>query len=87
MKAVILAGGKGTRLASISEGNPKPLVQIGGRTILDHQLGMLSKQGIQEVVLLIGYKGELIQKYCGDGSRWGLSLNYIKEKSCIKNSY
>ena len=65
MKAVILAGGKGTRLADISNGKPKPLMKIGGRAVLDHQLEMLSKQGIKEVVLLIGYKGEMIKEYCG----------------------
>jgi len=86
MKAVILAGGKGTRLATISNGKPKPLMKIGGRTVLDHQLKMLSKQGIQEVILLIGYKGEMIIEYCGDGRQWGLSLNFIKEKSALGTS-
>ena len=86
MKAVILAGGKGTRLATISNGKPKPLMKIGGRTVLDHQLEMLSKQGIQEVILLIGYKGEMIIEYCGDGRQWGLSLNFIKEKSALGTS-
>jgi len=86
MKAVILAGGKGTRLADISNGKPKPLVQIGGRAVLDHQLEMLSKQGIQKVVLLIGYKGDMIKEYCGDGSHWGLSLNFIKENSALGTS-
>jgi histidinol-phosphate phosphatase family protein len=86
MKAVILAGGKGTRLADISNGKPKPLMKIGGRTVLDHQLEMLSKHGIQEVVLLIGYKGEMIIEYCGDGSQWGLCLSFIKEKSALGTS-
>ena len=86
MKAVILAGGKGTRLANISQGKPKSLMQIGDRAVIDHQLEILSKEGIIHVILLIGYKGEMVKEYCADGSHWGLQVSYFMEESPLGTS-
>lgn len=86
MKAVILAGGKGTRLANISQGKPKSLMQIGDRAVIDHQLEMLSREGIINVLLLIGYKGEMVKEFCADGSRWGLQVSYFMEESPLGTS-
>lgn len=79
MKAVIIAGGKGTRLGKIGERVPKPLVKISGKPILEHQINLLAKFGIKEVWLLTGYKGEMIRDYFGSGDRWQIKIHYSKE--------
>ena len=63
MKAVILAGGMGTRLREETEFRPKPLVEIGGRPILWHIMKTLSSQGINDFVICLGYKGIAIKEY------------------------
>ena len=63
MKAVILAGGMGTRLREETEYRPKPMVEIGGRPILWHIMKNLSTQGIREFVICLGYKGDQIKDY------------------------
>ena len=63
MKAVILCGGRGTRLREETEVRPKPLVEIGGRPILWHIMKLYSTYGIKEFVLCLGYKGEMIKDY------------------------
>lgn len=80
MKAVIIAGGKGTRLGKIVEKLPKPLVKISSKPILEHQINLLVKFGIKEVWLLTGYKGEMINNYFGDGNKWGIKIYYSKEE-------
>lgn len=73
---VILAGGLATRLRPVTEKIPKALLDINGEPFISHQLRLLKKQGVQEVVLCIGYLGEMIQDFVGDGSRFGLSVKY-----------
>ncbi|ULH15856.1 NTP transferase domain-containing protein [Deinococcus sp. KNUC1210] len=80
MHAVILAGGKGTRLRPYTTCVPKPLVPIGDRfSILEIVLHQLSHHGFRSVTLAIGHMGPLIRAFVGDGSRWGLSVNYLEE--------
>ncbi len=79
MRAVILAGGKGSRLATRSHGLPKPLVQVNGKTLLEHQLELLARNGVEQVTVLCGYGAVSIREFCGDGARWGLSLKCIDE--------
>ncbi len=78
-KALILAGGKGTRFKPITDEIPKPMIPLQGRPILQHTLELLKKYGITEIYISIGYKGEKIKEYFGDGSRFGLSITYIEE--------
>jgi glucose-1-phosphate cytidylyltransferase len=63
MKAVILAGGKGSRLGSLTKSIPKPMVKIGGKPILWHILKILSSNGIKDFIICLGYKGEIIRNY------------------------
>jgi glucose-1-phosphate cytidylyltransferase len=63
MKAVILAGGFGTRLSEETENKPKPMVEIGGRPIIWHIMKMCSEHGINEFVICLGYKGYLIKEF------------------------
>jgi NDP-sugar pyrophosphorylase family protein len=79
MQAVILAGGLGTRLGVITRHVPKPMVPVAGKPYLEHQILLLRQQGIADIVLLIGYLGEQIENYFGDGSGWGVSIRYSKE--------
>ena len=77
-QAVILAGGRGARLKPITDSLPKPLVPFHGRPFLSYLLEQMKAQGIQDVLLLVGYLAHQIQEYCGDGSQWGLRIDYIE---------
>lgn len=79
MKAVIMAGGKGTRLQNIAADIPKPMFPVLGRPILEYQLESLKKSGITEIVLIIGHLGQVIRDYFGDGTGHGVSIEYIME--------
>ncbi len=72
----ILAGGLATRLRPITEKIPKSLVPVAGKPFLAHQLELLHARGIRQVVLCIGYLGEMIQRDFGDGSAFGVRLSY-----------
>ncbi|MBP7212688.1 MAG: NTP transferase domain-containing protein [Anaerolineaceae bacterium] len=79
MKAVILAGGKGTRLAPFTSVLPKPMMPIGEQTILDIILWQASRSGIKEVTLAVGHLASLMQSYYKDGSQFGLKIDYAFE--------
>lgn len=79
MQAVILAGGKGTRLRPFTTALPKPLVPVGERPIISVVLGQLKRHGFKDVVVSVGHLAELIEAYCGDGRRWGLHVRYARE--------
>ncbi|HEX4343030.1 MAG TPA: nucleotidyltransferase family protein [Verrucomicrobiae bacterium] len=72
----ILAGGLATRLRPITEKIPKSLVPVAGKPFLAHQLELLRARGLRRIVLCIGYLGEMIQKDFGDGSAYGVHLDY-----------
>ena len=72
----ILAGGLATRLRPITETIPKALIEIAGEPFLGHQLRLLRAGGIREVVLCVGYLGEQVRDYAGDGSAFGLHVEY-----------
>ena len=63
MKTVILAGGKGSRLGNLTKSIPKPMLKIGGKPILWHILKILSTNGINEFIICLGYKGNVIRNY------------------------
>jgi NDP-sugar pyrophosphorylase family protein len=79
MKAVILAGGEGTRLRPLTLGTPKPVVPIVDRPLLRHQLELLATIGIREVVFSVAYKPERLQAVFGDGSDAGFRIHYAVE--------
>jgi NDP-mannose synthase len=79
-RAVILAGGRGTRLAPYTLVFPKPLMPLGETPILEVLLQQLVRDGFSHVTLAVGYLSELIQSYFGDGSRLGVSIDYSKEE-------
>ena len=79
MQAVIIAGGKGTRLKELTGDLPKPLVDICGKPLLEHQILLAKTHGIERILLLTGFGAEAIEDYCGDGSKWGLRIQYHRE--------
>ncbi|MFA6003057.1 MAG: sugar phosphate nucleotidyltransferase [Elusimicrobiota bacterium] len=79
MQAVILAGGKGTRLRPFTTSLPKPLVPVGDFPIIEIVLRQLRHHGFREVIISTGHLAELIEAYCGDGKRWGLRIRYVRE--------
>ncbi len=78
-KAFILAGGKGTRLRPITYEIPKPMVLIHGRPLLEHTINLLKKNDIRNIILSIGYMGEKIKEYFGNGSKLGVNISYVEE--------
>lgn len=81
MKTVIMAGGKGTRIASIESNVPKPMIKICGKPILEHQIENLKSCGLTDIILVIGYLGETIKNYFGNGEKWGVNIDYFIEES------
>ena len=79
MKVVIMAGGKGTRIASVRSDVPKPMINICGKPILEHQIDNLKACGLTDIILVIGYLGDKIKEYFGDGSEFGVNIEYFVE--------
>lgn len=79
MRAIILAGGKGTRLAPYTVTFPKPLVPIGDLPVLEIVIRQLSHAGFEHVTLAVGHLANLLQAYFEDGSRWGVQIDYSFE--------
>jgi len=80
MQVVILAGGMGTRIQSVAGNLPKAMIPVAGRPFILHQLDLLKRSGIDQVLLLVGYRGDMISDLLGDGSQLGFSIEYVHEK-------
>ncbi len=78
-KAVILAGGKGTRLRPLTLNTPKCMIEIQGKTITEHLFDLLKNYGIRDVIISIGYLKEKVKEYYGDGSKFGVNITYVEE--------
>lgn len=74
-----MAGGKGTRIASVRSDIPKPMIPICGKPILQYQIENLCSFGLTDIILVIGYLGDVIENYFGNGSRFGVNLSYFME--------
>ena len=74
-----MAGGKGTRVASIASDIPKPMIPINGKTILEYQIDCLKRNDLTEITLVVGHLGEKIKEHCGDGRRFGCHITYFTE--------
>jgi NDP-sugar pyrophosphorylase family protein len=92
-QAVILAGGLGTRLRPITYTYPKSMIDVNGRPFLEYLIKYLKGYGYEDILLLVGYKWEMIEEYFGDGSKFGVNLSYSVEDEplgtggAIKNAY
>jgi len=83
MKALILAGGEGSRLRPWTFSVPKPLLPIGEKPILEIIINRLKKFGFKEFILSVGYRGELIVSYFQDGKKLGIKIDYIRETASL----
>ncbi|MFD0696251.1 nucleotidyltransferase family protein [Paenibacillus sp. GCM10027628] len=77
---VLMAGGLGTRLRPLTDDCPKPLLNIGGRPLLETIISNLEKNGFRNIFISVNYRAEMIEKYFGDGSQFGVNIRYIHEE-------
>lgn len=82
-RVIIMAGGKGVRLRPMTSSVPKPLVSLGDKPMLHRLLENLSAEGFRDVSVSINYLGEQIEESVGDGSSWGLTVTYLREKLAL----
>ena len=80
MKAVILAGGLGTRLRPFTDVIPKPLLPIGEQSLMELQISNLAKHGFDEIYVATNYKSDFVEAFLGDGSKYGVKLTFSKEE-------
>lgn len=94
MKTVIMAGGRGTRISSVASDIPKPMIKVGGKPVLEHEIECLSKQGFKDFILTVGHMGHLVMDYFGDGSGispttgkpFGVHIEYFLEEKPLGNA-
>jgi D-glycero-D-manno-heptose 1,7-bisphosphate phosphatase len=79
MKTLIMAGGKGSRVASIAPDAPKPMIPLSGKPILEYQIDCLRENSLTEIIILTGHLGAVIHDYFGDGSKFGCDISYYHE--------
>ncbi len=80
MKAVVMAGGKGTRIASLSKDLPKPMLPLSGKPILEREIEVLRQEGFSDIVLVVGHLSDAIKNHFGDGTAFGVHITYCEEK-------
>lgn len=76
MQVAIIAGGRGTRLAPLTDKIPKPMIPVNGKPFLEHEVALLKENHITDVLLCVGYMSNVIQDYFGDGKRFGVRIKY-----------
>jgi dTDP-glucose pyrophosphorylase len=77
---VLMAGGRGTRLAPLTADTPKPMLPVGGRPLLEQVLGQVRDAGFSRVLIAVGYRAEVIEDYFGDGTDVGVRIDYLREE-------
>lgn len=86
MKTVIMAGGKGTRISSVASDIPKPMIKIEGKPVLEHEIECLRDQGFTDLIITISHLGSVIMDYFGDGSKFGVKIQYFNEETPLGNA-
>ena len=86
MKVVIMAGGRGTRIAELFPDIPKPLIPVDGMPILEREIRSLASQGFNDLILTVGYLADKIMAYFGDGSKLGVKIDYFVEETPLGNA-
>lgn len=86
MKVVIMAGGKGTRISSIASDIPKPMIKIEGKPVLEREIECLREQGYTDLIITVSHLGNIIMDYFGDGTRFGVNIEYFFEKEPLGNA-
>jgi mannose-1-phosphate guanylyltransferase/phosphomannomutase len=83
VKAVIMAGGEGTRLRPLTSSQPKPMVPVANRPLMEHVVGLLRHHGFDDIVVTVAYRAEAIRSYFGDGGDLGVHLTWATETSAL----
>ena len=83
MKVVIIAGGKGTRIASVNNEIPKAMIPVAGKPVLEYQIELAKRYGFNQIIIILGYLGTVIEDYFHDGLQWGVSITYFKEETAL----
>ena len=83
ISAILLVGGKGTRLMPLTQHTPKPMLEVAGVPFTEHQIRKAAKAGISEIVLATSYKAELFEPYFGDGEKFGIKIKYAVETTAL----
>jgi NDP-sugar pyrophosphorylase family protein len=83
LKAVLLAAGKGTRLGALTAAQPKPMLPVGGRPVVDHLLDLLTDAGVTEAYINLHHAPATLQEHCGTGARWGIRIEYAIEPELL----
>ncbi len=78
--AVIVAGGRGTRLSDYTKEIPKPMLSVDGKPVLKYQIEQFKRYGITDIVITVGYLKEVIKDYFKDGSEIGVNIRFVEEK-------
>lgn len=86
MKVVIMAGGKGTRISSVASDIPKPMIPIDGKPVLEREIECLRSQGFTDLIITVSHLGTIIMDYFGDGSKFGVKIEYFFEKEPLGNA-
>lgn len=86
MKVVIMAGGRGTRISSIASNIPKPMIEIEGKPVLEHEIVCLRDQGFTDIILTVSHLGNVIMEYFKDGSQLGVNIEYFFEEEPLGNA-
>ena len=86
MKVVIMAGGRGTRISELFPNIPKPLIPVEGVSVLEREICSLAAQGFNDIILTVSYLHEKIEEYFGNGSKWGVKIEYFVEDSPLGNA-
>jgi D,D-heptose 1,7-bisphosphate phosphatase len=79
MKVVIIAGGQGTRIASVNSEIPKAMIPVGGKPVIEHQVELAKRYGFTELIFIVGHLGDKIVSHFGNGEKWGVSIVYYRE--------
>ena len=80
MRAMILAAGRGERLRPLTDSLPKPLVEVGGKPLIEHHLQALAKAGFREIVINQNHLGNMLRSALGDGERWDINIHWSNEQ-------
>lgn len=81
IQTIIMAGGRGVRLASVSGDKPKPMVSIEGKPAIERQIESLQKNGLKDITIVVGYLGQTIKEYLGNGEKYGVKIDYFFEET------
>ena len=86
MKAVIMAGGRGTRISSVASDIPKPMIKIESKPVLEHEIECLRNHGFTDLIITVSHLGHIIMDYFGDGEKFGVHIEYFNEKEPLGNA-